>query len=139
MIERKVTSRGGASSIRSSFACVLIVLLVLQGLAAIGSSVASARDHGPTGVVASLFGVTCATATANSDSTPSNEHQSRQCCVLCTARDLDAVVNSAATAALETSVLQTGFTTGGLSAEPCAGPPTGWGSSWSSQAPPVFS
>ena len=60
MIGRKETRRL-ARSVRPILAGVVALLIVLQGLAAVGASFArSAHAHGEAGFVASLLGVTCA-------------------------------------------------------------------------------
>jgi hypothetical protein len=144
--KRKGERRRKALLARPFVAGVLTLFVIFQGLTAIGFSVARfSRGGGETNFVVSLLGVTCAVDAhpANNSGdhhSPAHEHGSTQCCVLCGARDLDGVALPAVTQERETiAPLPALVAVEGRSAEAPMEPPIGWASSWSSQAPPVFS
>ncbi len=134
--------RRRAFSTRPIAAVVLALFVILQGLTAIAPSVAgSVRDGGDANFVVSLLGVTCAVDAHRDDNSHPHERGRSQCCVLCCVRDFDGAALpgvgqiSGATASLRVTVSIRGL----FSEAPTMGPPIGWTSSWSSQAPPCFS
>lgn len=140
--QRTGERRRRAFSARPIAAVVLALFVILQGLTAIATSVAgSARDGGEANFVVSLLGVTCAVDAHGDDNSLPHEHGHSQCCVLCCVRDFDGAALpgvgqiSEAIAPLRAPVSIKGL----FSEAPTMGPPIGWASSWSSQAPPCFS
>ncbi|GEM_PF-1663133 len=142
MIERKETSRRQAPSARPLVAIVVALFVVLQGLAAIGASLAhSSRGDGGTSFVTSFFGATCAADTHGGDRSPAPGRDHSQCCVLCGARNFDGasfhgVAQGAVAITLPSRVL---VSIARRFDDAPDSPPIGWASSWSSQAPPFFS
>jgi hypothetical protein len=130
-----------ALSARPIVAGLLALLIVLQGLAAIGTSLTRFNyGGGETSFVVSLLGVTCVVNAPGDDIPPAHERDHSQCSALCDAR----VFHGAALA----KMAQIGGVIAPLWAHvleerQIAGapirPPAGWASSWSSQAPPYFS
>lgn len=142
MIERKGASRRQAFSARPLVAIVVALLVVLQGLAAIGSFLAhSGRGDGGTSFVTSFLGATCAADAHGDDKSPAPGRDRSQCCVLCGARDFDGAsfhdVAQGAVAIIPLSralaTIARWFDDASISA------PIGWASTWSSRAPPYFS
>jgi len=130
-----------ASSARPLVAGVLALLIILQGLAAIGSSVArSAHSGGETIVVVSLLGATCVADAQGDDHSPAPQRGHGQCCVLCGARDFDgAAFPGVARICDAIAPMRTPVSIDRHFVSAPNHSPIGWASSWSSQAPPIFS
>ncbi len=139
--ERKGARRRQAFSARSLVAGVVALLIVLQGLAAIGSSFArSVYGGGEASFVASLLGPNCAVDAHSGDKSPAQERGHSQCCVLCGVRDFDgAALPGVAQISEAIAPLQAPVSIERHFADSPTESPIGWASSWSSQAPPYFS
>lgn len=118
---------------------MLALLFTFQSLAAVPSSGAHLTRRGEASFAASARGAPCVADAHGGDAPPAHSGNHAQCCVLCGARDFDGAALASLTPESEA------FTPRHLSASPArlrealVRPPTGWASSWSSQAPPYFS
>jgi hypothetical protein len=130
-----------ALSARSIVAGVLALLIVLQGLAGIGASLArSTHFGGKASFVVSLLGATCVVSAHGDKIPPAHEGKHSQCCILCGARDFDGGLLPFITQTIEAiPPLRAQVSIEEHFADTPSRPPTGWESSWSSRAPPSFS
>jgi hypothetical protein len=143
MIQRRGEQAGRsrqALSWRPIFASVLAAFLILQGLAAVCSSLAYSARAGEGAVVFSPPGANCVLDAQDDHHSPVHEHSDAQCCVLCGARDFnEAAIVAVALIVASLEPPQPSSSTDAYSAEAPLKPPAGWASSWSSRAPPFFS
>jgi len=121
---------------------LVVFLLVLQGAVAVGSS----KIHSPVGAKsASRSAVSqsdeCNAGRYDDDSAqPGHKHGHAQCCVFCGARDFEGVTPILAAQIAAFVAPSPGMILSALRGDADGNPPLlGWASSWSSQAPPMFS
>ncbi|WP_400766480.1 hypothetical protein [Methylosinus sporium] len=137
--QRAERRRLSAFSARSILVGVLALLFVFQSLAAVASSITHLARRGAAASVVSVGDAPCVADSHRGDAPPAHSGDHAQCCVLCGARDFDGAAVASLTPA------SVAFTPRRLFAAPVrlrearVRPPTGWASSWSSQAPPYFS
>jgi len=135
-------SSGKRRSARPIIATVVALLIALQSLAALGTSLA--RPHGVSGAEAGLSttGVACNTDIHGGESSPAPSRRDHSpCCIFCIARDHDwAPSGDAARSDAATFYPSLGYTriAGRFVDDPDARP-IGWTGAWSSRAPPIFS
>jgi len=138
--EQPERRQGKALSTRRIVAGALAIFVILQGLFTIGSAVGRFAHRSETSLVVSLLGVTCAVNAPEPGRPPAHEHSPTQCCVFCGARDLTNAALPAVAPRSETLTPPSARASiERLRGETPVDRPIGWGSSWSSRAPPLFS
>jgi hypothetical protein len=144
MIERESQQaerrRRPALSARSFLFGILALSIAVLSLAAVPSSVASLARNGEAGFTVFVRDAPCVADAHSGDAPPAHSGDHAQCCVICGARDFDGAAVASSMQTGEAVMPRRLFFV--PAARPHAArvrPPTGWASSWSSQAPPYFS
>lgn len=119
---------------------ILALSFVFLSLATGPSSIPSLTRIGDGGFAISFRGAPCLAERHRSDAPPAKTGDHSQCCVLCSARDFDGATLAGATQKSEAFAPRPALVVAAVRRrETRVRPPTGWASSWSSQAPPIFS
>jgi hypothetical protein len=137
--DRQMGSRRQALSVHPALVCVLAVLVILQGFAAVCSSHAHSPRAGEGALALFSTGPNCVPDAQDDHHSPVHEHDEAQCCVLCGARDLDGTPLAAVALVVASLEPPPALWTGTRLVDAHMKPPAGWASSWSSRAPPFFS
>lgn len=140
MTGRRERGEGRRALFARALAFSLVILFVFQGLVTVVSISGAGRPSHKNTILTALLSARCGVDTGHETPTPGKDIVKTQCCALCGQRTLDVPIASGLIAegkALSRRAPQHSF--GRYVAHSLARPPTGWASSWSSQAPPSAS
>lgn len=136
-IERR---RRRTLSSRPTLAGFLAFLVILQGLAIFAPSVGHSGRAGEPSYVVSALGTTCVGDETSGGNAPTQERGHAQCCILCDARGSEKALPAIPQHSVLNALREPSFEIRRQSvAESPAARPVGWVTSWSPQAPPIFS
>jgi hypothetical protein len=140
MTGRRERGEGRRPLLARALAFNLVILFVFHGLVSVGlkSGAVNLSDKGT--IITALLSATCSVEAGHEAPTPVQGILKKQCCTLCGERLLNAPPASGRTIVTELKAPEASQHSSALFiAHSLARPPTGWASSWSSQAPPSAS